>query len=254
MTLSVMEYCQHSPSTPSSAHNSAAITPAPTPTAIFHCPADAVGAAPVDCDVVGDVVTPERDCPASEGVVAVVCDGGGTVSVWVVALDAPPAVLLLSEIGGTVSVCVDTLDALLAALLLSEIGGMEKALEVVETGGPGALVVLDTITVELSERGVLSERGTVSDEVVALLMRNQLRKPVNEVSIAIAYLDAANSGTVREADAVLGGTESAIDEVLKLDVSACGAAAARLLASAIVHERAVIQRMVWGPEVTYYSD
>lgn len=235
MTLSVMEYCQHSPSTPSSAHNSAAITPAPTPTAIFHCPADAVGAAPVDCDVVGDVVTPERDCPASEGVVAVVCDGGGTVSVWVVALDAPPAVLLLSEIGGTVSVCVDTLDALLAALLLSEIGGMEKALEVVETGGPGALVVLDTITVELSERGVLSERGTVSDEVVALL-------------------DAANSGTVREADAVLGGTESAIDEVLKLDVSACGAAAARLLASAIVHERAVIQRMVWGPEVTYYSD
>ncbi|KAF9809436.1 hypothetical protein IEO21_07388 [Rhodonia placenta] len=159
MTLSVMEYCQHSPSTPSSAHNSAAITPAPTPTAIFHCPADAVGAAPVDCDVVGDVVTPERDCPASEGVVAVVCDGGGTVSVWVVALDAPPAVLLLSEIGGTVSVCVDTLDALLAALLLSEIGGMEKALEVVETGGPGALVVLDTITVELSERGVLSERG-----------------------------------------------------------------------------------------------
>ncbi|OSX62594.1 hypothetical protein POSPLADRAFT_1039673 [Postia placenta MAD-698-R-SB12] len=157
MTLSVMEYCQHSPSTPSSAHNSAAITPAPTPTAIFHCPADAVGAAPVDCDVVGDVVTPERDCPASEVVVAVVCDGGGTVSVWVIALDAPPAVLLLSEIGGTVSVCVDTLDA----LLVSEIGGMEKALEVVETGGPDALtgVVLVTITVELSERGTVSRRS-----------------------------------------------------------------------------------------------
>lgn len=217
MTLSVMEYCQHSPSTPSSAHNSAAITPAPTPTAIFHCPADAVGAAPVDCDVVGDVVTPERDCPASEVVVAVVCDGGGTVSVWVIALDAPPAVLLLSEIGGTVSVCVDTLDA----LLVSEIGGMEKALEVVETGGPDALtgVVLVTITVELSER------GTVSDEMVMLL------------------------------DAVLGGTESTIDEVLKLDVSlaACGAAAARPL-STIVHERAVVQRMFRGREVKYYSD
>lgn len=217
MALSVMEYCQHSPSTPSSAHNSAAITPAPTPTAIFHCPADAVGAAPVDCDVVGDVVTPERDCPASEVVVAVVCDGGGTVSVWVIALDAPPAVLLLSEIGGTVSVCVDTLDA----LLVSEIGGMEKALEVVETGGPDALtgVVLVTITVELSER------GTVSDEMVML-------------------------------DAVLGGTESTIDEVLKLDVSlaACGAAAARPLASTIVHERAVVQRMFRGREVKYYSD
>lgn len=216
MALSVMEYCQHSPSTPSSAHNSAAITPAPTPTAIFHCPADAVGAAPVDCDVVGDVVTPERDCPASEVVVAVVCDGGGTVSVWVIALDAPPAVLLLSEIGGTVSVCVDTLDA----LLVSEIGGMEKALEVVETGGPDALtgVVLVTITVELSER------GTVSDEMVML-------------------------------DAVLGGTESTIDEVLKLDVSlaACGAAAARPL-STIVHERAVVQRMFRGREVKYYSD
>lgn len=236
MALSVMEYCQHSPSTPSSAHNSAAITPAPTPTAIFHCPADAVGAAPVDCDVVGDVVTPERDCPASEVVVAVVCDGGGTVSVWVIALDAPPAVLLLSEIGGTVSVCVDTLDA----LLVSEIGGMEKALEVVETGGPDALtgVVLVTITVELSER------GTVSDEMVMLLMRNQLRKPVDKVSTAIAYLDA-----------VLGGTESTIDEVLKLDVSlaACGAAAARPL-STIVHERAVVQRMFRGREVKYYSD